>query len=98
MKTTHYSFHGLGIAVASDDAVSAALHSRLRQFPTNGHGPTDLTFEFYCIEDRVHHVKRPRGGSRPVYEPPMGDVVYFDAGDQLYIDYCDRVRVLCDPE
>ncbi len=45
----------------------------------------------------AHPLQRPVGPIRPVYDPPAGEVLYGDAEDRLYIDYRDRVRVLCDP-
>jgi hypothetical protein len=76
--------------------VSATLHARLRHFPRHTPGPIDLAFAFGCVPDRDHLVRRPRKAARPVYEPPIGKVVYSDAADQLYIDYDGRVRALCD--
>lgn len=95
--TTSYTFHGVGISVTGDPAVSAALHSRLRQFASDGGRPVELIFEF-CrvpnIED--HAVEKPSGHARPVYESLLGQVVYSDVDDQLYMSHGDCVRVLCD--
>jgi len=98
-SVTHaYLLHGLGMAVSSDHpAVLAALHARLRHVPTPGPGPLDVRFEFCGVSERYQHrVAPPRGAARPVYDPPVGEVVYVDRTDQLYINYDDRVRVLCD--
>jgi len=96
--TNTYTFHGLSLAVSGDAAVSASLHARLRHFARHGHGPVDLRFEFYRISGRGDHVvEKPLGWARPVYEPPVGEVVYVEEEDRLFINYGDRVRVLCDP-
>jgi len=96
--TNYYTFHGLEVAVLSDPRIAAPLHARLRQFQTNGQAPFDLTFEFGCIPDsEPHWVETPPAWARPVYEPPVGEVVYVDGEDRLYINYEERVRVLCDP-
>jgi hypothetical protein len=95
--TTCYTFHGLRINISGDAVVSASIHSRLKQFATNGHEASDLTFEFYAVPDgKRHSVDQPTGRVRPVYEFPCGEVLYVAAQDQLYLNYEDRVRVLCD--
>jgi hypothetical protein len=97
--TNHYIFHGLRVAISGDPLVLEALRSRFRQFPMDVHGPADLTFEFCCVPDEAHHaIEKPLRGTRPIYELPRGEVLYLAAADQLYIDYKDRVRVLCNPE
>src|SRR4029079_12696466 len=35
--------------------------------------------------------------ARPVYDPPVGEVVYDDATDRLYIGHGARLAVLCEP-
>jgi hypothetical protein len=79
-------------------AVLAALHARLRHVPTPGPSPVDVRFAFYGVAERHQHlVAPPPRAARPVYDPPVGEVTYVDHADQLYINYADRVRVLCDP-
>jgi hypothetical protein len=98
-QTKYYSFHGIGITVAADSKVSAAVHARLRHFEANSITSQDLQFQFYSAPDKDHHlVKIPEGDSRAVYDPPLGKVLYFDDKNHFYIDYDDQVRVLCDPE
>lgn len=95
--TLYYSLHGVNLAISCDPAAAAALHSRLKYFATGNCDSPDLTFEFYSVPDGGNHiVERPQGPTRAVYEPPVGEVVYAEVKDQLYIDYGDRVRVLCD--
>ncbi len=98
--TNSYTFHGLSIAIFTNHpAVLTALQARLRQFTSNKNETPDLVFEFCCIPDRESHlVEKPVGQTRPVYEPPLGEVVYAPDLDSLYIDYADRVRVWCIPE
>ncbi|ETX03301.1 MAG: hypothetical protein ETSY1_00380 [Candidatus Entotheonella factor] len=74
-----------------------ALHTRLRHFPTDEMPQAALRFRFDQVANSAHHVvARPLGALRPVYDPPVGEVVYADAADQLYISYGDDARVLCD--
>lgn len=95
--THYYTFHDLRIAISGDAVVSAAIHSRLKQFAANGYEACDLTFEFCSVPDGKRHiVEKPAGRARPVYEFPCGEVVYVAVQDQLYLSYEDRVRVLCD--
>lgn len=94
-----YLFHQVRIVIDSDQPqIVAALHTRLRHFPSDDRPVTALQFRFDKVADRAHHVvERPLGSVRPVYDPPAGEVVYADAVDQLYIRYGNDARVLCDP-
>lgn len=93
-----YSFHGLGVAVDADrPEIAALLHERLASFVGQAEGRADLAFEFRSVQDRSQAIERPAGPLRPVYDPPAGDVLYAPAEDVLYIDYPERVRVLCEP-
>jgi hypothetical protein len=91
-----YDMHGVRISVASeDDQVGGAIDARLRHFRSPGHGPVDVAFELQTTEGPGSHtVSRPPGPARHVYDPPAGEVLYFDEHDALYIDYEGRVRVL----
>ena len=95
-STHHYSFHGVTISVcANDEGLLGALRARLEPFATPPTKPA-LTFTFSCVTEH-HRVQKPSGPSRPVYDAPEGDVLYFEGaeGGALYIDVCGRVRVLC---
>jgi hypothetical protein len=100
MSTTdYYAFHDLNIAIRSDDpAIARALYARLRQFSAARNGDLDLEFEFNSVSEVTNHrIRRPLSLARPAHESESGEVVYFDAEDQLYISYNDWVRVLCSP-
>src|SRR5581483_3243880 len=74
-----------------------ALHSRLEHFAIAECDSPNLTFQFYSVPaGEYHHLGKPPEPTRPVYDPPLGEVVYAEVEDQLYINYGDRVRVLCD--
>ena len=92
-----YLLHGvrLGVLATGDgERAAAGVHSRLAGLPLDGGGPCDVTFEIAAAA--AHAFDRPAAG-RPVYDPPLGEVIYDDAADQLYIGYGPRLRVLCDP-
>ncbi len=93
-----YTFHGIHLAIDSDQPqIIDALHTRLRHFPTDDQLEAELCFTFDQVPDGAYHVvKRPLETLRSVYDPPVGEVVYADASDQLYICYGDDARVLCD--
>ena len=97
MSARRYAFHGVTIAVDAGGApVEQAIDDRLRLFRDRGDGTADLVFSFApASAGGVHVVQRPAGASRPVYDPPVGEVSYFDATQQLYIDVEDRIKVLC---
>ena len=39
----------------------------------------------------------PPGSGRPIYDAPARPIDYFDESDQLFVDYEQRVRMLCTP-
>ncbi len=95
----YYTIHDVQLAIDSDHPrILEALHTRLRHFPTADRLEADLCFAFDKVTDGAHHpmAKQPSGALRPVYDPPVGEVVYADAADQLYISYGDGASVLCD--
>lgn len=85
-----YSFHGLSLRVSAPDEILRAFHARLASLPSDGNGPSDLLFEVGALE-----LERPEG-ARTVYEPPLGEVVYHDGRDLLYLEH-GNLRVLCEP-
>jgi hypothetical protein len=86
-----YDVHGVRLEVTTPDArVGTAVASRLRQFARNSI-QVDIHWRI-ASDGRLP--SRPRGAGRPVYDPPRGEVLYFDATDELFIDYEGRVRVL----
>ena len=89
--TRHYDLHGVRLEVRTSDArFGAAVDSRLRQFVLNGN---QAAIHWHVGSDG-RLPERPGGTGRPVYDPRLGEVVYFDATDELFIEYEDRVRVL----
>src|SRR6185503_9758965 len=93
-----YNFHGVGIAVSGSDSVRAAIHSRLEPFSVDRLESDAIHFEYRSAPAVGEHVvARPSGSGRPVEEPGAVETLYFENHDQLYIDYADRIRVLCDP-
>lgn len=85
-----YSFHGLSLGVSAPDEVRRAFHARFAALPQNGNGPPDLLF---AVQDGP--LERPEG-ARTVYEPPLGEVVYHDGRDLLYLRQ-GSLSALCEP-
>lgn len=77
------------------DDVAAAIDSRLRLFRAPAPPAPSVRFEIVDAP-AGHRVERPAGRGRPVYDPPAGDVLYFEDRDELYIGYEGRIRVLCE--
>ena len=98
MNTRAYLFHGLKLEISGEEAILAALEHRLGQFPAAQPGtPAHLRFEFRQVPDPSHYALQPPSGpSRSVLEMPGGQVLYFAASRQLYIDFPNRARALCD--
>ncbi len=94
-----YAFHGLRLRVSSDPVVADAVHARLAQFPVAGDGDADLSFDFACARGPDDcPIEQPSGPTRSIYESTMGDVLYADETDQIWIDCANGVRALCDPK
>jgi hypothetical protein len=82
-----YDFHGLTLGVS---VPMEAFHARFASLPPADRTP-DLRFEI-----GADGIVRP-DGARTVYDPPVGEVVYHDAADLLYLEHGPRLRVLADP-
>jgi hypothetical protein len=98
-RTTQvYAFHGLRIGCTSGSAVAQALHSRLGRFPASAEGVCDLVFE-YRTETPGDTPSTPAAPSscRPVYDSDIGEVLYDEETDRMYVSCLDRMRVECDP-
>jgi hypothetical protein len=83
-----YDFHGLTLEVS---VPIEAFHARFASLPSADDGTPDLRFEI-----GANGFERPEG-ARTVYDPPVGEVVYHDADDLLYLEHGPRLRVLADP-
>ena len=92
-----YQLHGVRLEVVARgeaERAAAGVRSRLAGLPLET-GRSDLTFE--VMASASHPFDRP-AGARPVYDPPLGEVVYDDASDRLYIGHGPRLAVLCEPD
>lgn len=101
MSAGSYTFHGLKLRVdAPPNAgkihgeILGSFHARLAALPADGSGPADIHLEIQA--GSRHLLERPES-ARTVYDPPMGEVVYDDAGDRLYLEHGPRLRALCEP-
>ena len=92
-----YRLHGLCVGVeasAGSEVVALRIHDRLAAL-TPGGPECDLEV---CIEHRA-----PGSGeaapvmARTVYEPPVGEVLYDDASDRLYVGYGPSLGMVCEP-
>jgi len=93
-----YSFHGLNLRVSASTAIASCLDARFQLLPSNGECGETIFFDFESVSDpRRHCFGKPRGRARPFYQLENGDASYFEAEDQLYLCWSDRVRVLCKP-
>jgi hypothetical protein len=97
MNARAYSFHDLNLIILGEDAVLTALQARLGRFPAGDmQAAADLHFEFHKVaDDRRHVVRRPAGPGRPVFDPGLGELAYFDESQQLYLEVPGRGRALC---
>lgn len=90
-----YDLHGVRIGVRAEhgaEKAAAGVHARLAGLPLAA--SPDLLFEIHAGD--VHPFERP-AVARPVYDPPLGEVVYDDGAGLLYIGYGPRLSVLCEP-
>jgi hypothetical protein len=98
-RANHYCFHGMGIKVSCNDvAVADAIHSRFRHFASDEPTTSDLSFEYFSVSNgNDHWVEKPPGRARTVHESLLGEVLYFEARDELYISHQENINVLCHP-
>jgi hypothetical protein len=88
-----YDVHGVRVEIrAESPVVRSAIDARLRFFRADGPAPAELRFEIGAGD-----VHRPDGESRPVYDWPVGEVSWFDASEELYIELPGRARLLASP-
>ena len=97
-RTQTYGFHGLNLRVSSSAAIATCLDARFQMLPSNGKCAETIFFDFESVSDaKGHRFGKPLGRAKPFYQLEGGDASYFEADDQLYLCYGDRVRVLCNP-
>lgn len=97
-RTQTYGFHGLNLRVSSSAAIATCLDARFQMLPSNGECAETIFFDFESVSDtKGHRFGKPPGRAKPFYQLEGGDASYFEAEDQLYLCYGDRVRVLCNP-
>jgi hypothetical protein len=96
--TQTYGFHGLNLRVSSSEAIATCLDARFELLPSSGECAETIVFDFETASNsQGHRFGKPPGRAKPFYQLERGDASYFEAEDQLYLCYEDRVRVLCDP-
>ena len=94
-----YGFHGLNLEVSSSAAIATCLDSRFQMLPSNGKSSETFFFDFESVSNsKAHRVGKPSGQAKPFYQLEGGEASYFEAKDQLYLCYGERVRVLCSPD
>jgi len=96
--TRYYDFHGVGIAIRADrtDLLSAA-HNRFRHFAVDAlPSAPALTFMFQgAATAEQSAIAKPAGTHRRIYGLSLGDIVYSEAEDLLYVDWGDGYKALC---
>jgi len=97
-RTQNYGFHGLNLSVSSSAAIAACLDTRFQMLPSNGVCAETIFFDFESVSNpKGHRFAKPPGRAKAFYQLEGGDASYFEAQDQFYLSYQDRVRVLCNP-
>jgi len=97
-RTQDYGFHGMNLRVTSSVAIAACLTDRFQMLPSDGAPAETLFFDYQSVSNASGHgFGKPSGRAKAFYQLEGGDASYFEAEDQLYLSYGDRVRVLCNP-
>ena len=91
-----YSLCGVQIEVNATEEVAALIGSRLRFLRSTAAKPASVVFDIRAGGDD-NFAASPDGPGRPVYDAPPGQLMYFEAPDQLFIDYPGYFRMLCSP-
>lgn len=92
-----YTFHGLKLRVTvpeGHEEILGSFHARLAALPPDGSGPPEIRLD---VQTGPRHLLERPAGARTVYDPPVGEVVYDDAGDRLYLEHGPRLRAICEP-
>jgi hypothetical protein len=90
-----FDIHGVALSVATQDQqIRAAVQRRLQHFESSGDHSPQLRFEVAQV--REHDLPAPAASARSVYESPLGDVLYSEDSDQLFMNAGTDVRVLLD--
>jgi hypothetical protein len=93
-----YDFHGLGLGCFADLAVTNALASRLGRFAHGDSGPCDIRFDYESVPAGQHDAcQKPPPDARVIYESALGEVLYSDVADRLFISSVWPIRAVCDP-
>ncbi len=96
--TYTYGFHNLNLRVLSSAAIATCLNSRFQILPSNGESAETIFFDFESVSNtKRHRFGKPSGRAKSFYHLESGEASYFEAEDQIYVCYDDRVRVLCNP-
>jgi hypothetical protein len=90
-----YEIHGLRLAVTGWEEAAAALHGRLERLASIPAGEPDLLFEI-GVGPQGEGLQRPER-ARPVYEPPVGEVLFDDAADRIWIGLGPDRLAVCEP-
>ncbi len=91
-----YSLCGVEIKVNATGEVAALLGTRLRFLRSLAAKPASVVFDIRA-GGGDGFAASPDGAARPVYDAPSGQLLYFDALDQLFMDYPGHLRMLCTP-
>jgi energy-coupling factor transporter ATP-binding protein EcfA2 len=91
-----YDFHGLRLGCSGDESVLVALAARLGRFASDDGEQADLHFH-YQIEARSDLASATPDDGRVVYESPMGEVLYSESADRLFITAKWPITAECDP-
>ena len=82
----HYDLHGVPLAVSSDDGgLLDAVHRRLRRFTVDEERDGALTITLDSGGGTLPPFEF--DDARPVYDPPLGTVLYAEGSDRLRISY-----------
>jgi hypothetical protein len=92
----YYDFHGLAISIRADAEIVSAIDSRLGFFTVERGETRGISFEYQRVRDaNAHAVRAPAGPTRKVYEPVVGEVLFHEETDLLYLDFAGQVRAEC---
>jgi len=94
-----YDFHGLSLECSGDAGVLAALGTRLDRFARGSTSlkPCDVRFEYAPTPREPDPSAQPPADARVIYESPMGQVLYSDSVDRLFIRSVWPIQAQGDP-
>ena len=91
-------FHGLRLGLDAPSKLHSAFDARFARFPRVASGACDLLFDYRTKDDALRSPSTtPARDARVIYESAMGQVLYSELADRLWISAVWPIAAECNP-